>query len=61
MSVLESRMLQQLMANHVLWVALLASVLAQAIKLILSYVRSGKVNLRVLVETGECPAPTQRW
>jgi acid phosphatase family membrane protein YuiD len=56
MSVLESRMLQQLMANHVLWVALLASVLAQAIKLILSYVRSGKVNLRVLVETGGMPS-----
>jgi hypothetical protein len=49
-------MLQQLMANHVLWVALLASVLAQAIKLILAYVRSGKLNLRVLVETGGMPS-----
>jgi Uncharacterized protein conserved in bacteria len=52
----ESPMLQQLMANHVLWVALLASVLAQAIKLILAYVRSGKLNLRVLVETGGMPS-----
>lgn len=54
-------MLQQLMANHVLWVALLASGLAQAMKLILAYVRSGKLDLRVLVETGGCPAPTRRW
>ncbi|MFS8778741.1 divergent PAP2 family protein [Synechococcus sp. W70.1] len=49
-------MLQQLMANHVLWVALLASGLAQAIKLILAYVRSGKLNLRVLLEMGGMPS-----
>jgi acid phosphatase family membrane protein YuiD len=54
-------MLQQLMANHVLWVALLASGLAQAIKLILAYVRSGKLNLRVLLEMGGCPAPMRPW
>jgi hypothetical protein len=49
-------MLQQLMANRVLWTALLASVLAQAIKLILVYSRSGKVDLRLLVQTGGMPS-----
>ncbi|MCF2972439.1 divergent PAP2 family protein [Synechococcus sp. Nb3U1] len=49
-------MLQQLMANHVLWTALIASLLAQAMKLILTYAQSGKVNLRVLVETGGMPS-----
>ncbi|MDX2273001.1 MAG: divergent PAP2 family protein [Cyanobacteriota bacterium] len=49
-------MLQQLMANRVLWTALLASLTAQLLKLLLVYGRSGRVDLRVLTQTGGMPS-----
>lgn len=49
-------MLQQLLANQVLWTALLASGAAQLLKLLLLYVRTGKLDFRVLTQTGGMPS-----
>jgi uncharacterized protein len=42
--------------NHVLWVALLACLIAQALKLVFELVKNGKVSFRTLVETGGMPS-----
>jgi hypothetical protein len=42
--------------NHVLIVALVACLIAQALKLIVEFIRHGKINVRVLVETGGMPS-----
>lgn len=42
--------------NHVLVVALIACLLAQLAKAAVEFVRHGKVNLRVMVETGGMPS-----
>ncbi|WP_421655555.1 divergent PAP2 family protein [Leptothermofonsia sp. ETS-13] len=42
--------------NQVLLVALVACVTAQVLKLILDFGKNGKVNVRVLVETGGMPS-----
>jgi acid phosphatase family membrane protein YuiD len=42
--------------NHVLVVSLIACLVAQALKVIIEFARHGKVNLRVLVETGGMPS-----
>jgi hypothetical protein len=42
--------------NHVLLVSLLASVLAQIIKVFVDLIRDGKINFRTLVETGGMPS-----
>lgn len=42
--------------NHVLLVSLSACFIAQALKLLLEFAQHGKVNLRVLVETGGMPS-----
>ncbi|MEM6446267.1 MAG: divergent PAP2 family protein [Cyanobacteria bacterium P01_D01_bin.123] len=49
-------MLHQLLANQVLWIALLASFVAQGLKLIVRFMQSGKIDFRVLVETGGMPS-----
>jgi uncharacterized protein len=43
-------------SNHVLVVALIACVLAQVLKLVVEFVRHGKVTFRTLVETGGMPS-----
>ncbi|MGL5034486.1 MAG: divergent PAP2 family protein [Microcystaceae cyanobacterium] len=45
-----------ILQNHVLFVSILASFLAQAIKLIVELIRNGKINLRSLVSTGGMPS-----
>lgn len=47
----------QILNNQVLWVALLACILAQLSKLAVELVQHGKINLRVLVTTGGMPVP----
>lgn len=42
--------------NHVLWVATLACLIAQASKLIIELVQNQKINIRVLVTTGGMPS-----
>lgn len=42
--------------NHVLWVALLACLIAQGLKLVFELVKNGKVSFRTLVETGGMPS-----
>ena len=42
--------------NQVLLVALVACLIAQAMKLVIEFVRQQKVNVRVLVETGGMPS-----
>ena len=49
-------MLEELLANRLLWMALLSSLLAQALKLIVRYFQSGRIDFRVLVETGGMPS-----
>jgi acid phosphatase family membrane protein YuiD len=49
-------MLQQLMANRILWIALSASLAAQAIKFMLVYFRSGQLDFALLVQTGGMPS-----
>lgn len=49
-------MLHQLLANRVLWIALFASLVAQALKLVGRYIQSGKIDFHVLVETGGMPS-----
>ena len=46
----------QILNNQVLWVALLACILAQLSKLAVELVQHGKINLRVLVTTGGMPS-----
>lgn len=46
----------QLFANHVLWVSLAACLLAQALKVVVELVQHQKLNFRVLVETGGMPS-----
>ncbi len=48
--------MQELLANRLLWTSLLASLGAQALKLIVRYCQSGKVDFHVLVETGGMPS-----
>lgn len=45
--------------NHVLLVALIACITAQVLKAIIELLRHRKLNLRVMVETGGCPALTR--
>ncbi|MBD2102093.1 divergent PAP2 family protein [Leptolyngbya sp. FACHB-261] len=42
--------------NRVLLAALVACLIAQVLKLIIGYISSGKLNLRVLTETGGMPS-----
>jgi uncharacterized protein len=42
--------------NHVLLVALAASLIAQSIKLVIELIKNKKMNFRVLVETGGMPS-----
>lgn len=42
--------------NHVLWVALIACLIAQILKVIFELTQHGKVNFRTLVETGGMPS-----
>lgn len=49
-------MVSALLANRILWVALLASGLAQVLKLAIRYLHSGKIDFRVLVDTGGMPS-----
>ncbi|WP_017327420.1 divergent PAP2 family protein [Synechococcus sp. PCC 7336] len=49
-------MLQELAANRLLWMALLSSLIAQAFKLLIRYLQSGKIDFHVLVETGGMPS-----
>lgn len=46
----------QILNNQVLWVALLACIIAQLSKLAVELVQHGKINLRVLVTTGGMPS-----
>ncbi|NJL84885.1 MAG: divergent PAP2 family protein [Leptolyngbyaceae cyanobacterium SM1_1_3] len=46
----------EILDNHVLLVALIACLIAQVLKAVVEYVRHGKINLRVLVETGGMPS-----
>ncbi len=47
---------QELLANRVLWSALMASLVAQSTKLILVYGRTGKLDFRVVTQTGGMPS-----
>lgn len=42
--------------NHVLWVAVLACLIAQVLKLVFEFAKHGKVSFRTLVETGGMPS-----
>lgn len=42
--------------NHVLLIAIAASLIAQTLKLVIELIRHGKVNFRTLVETGGMPS-----
>lgn len=42
--------------NHVLLIAIAACLIAQALKLFVDIIRNGKLNFRVLVETGGMPS-----
>ncbi|MDJ0704280.1 MAG: divergent PAP2 family protein [Leptolyngbyaceae cyanobacterium MO_188.B28] len=42
--------------NHVLFVALIACLAAQALKVVFEFAKNRKLNLRVLVETGGMPS-----
>jgi hypothetical protein len=46
----------QIFANRVLWVAVIACLIAQTLKLVLEFLRHRKVNFRTLVETGGMPS-----
>ncbi|MFE4106429.1 divergent PAP2 family protein [Almyronema epifaneia] len=50
------RDVSEILDNHVLLVALIACLVAQVLKAIIEYLRHGKINLRVLVETGGMPS-----
>ena len=42
--------------NHVLWVALVACITAQALKLVFEFIQHRSINPKVLVETGGMPS-----
>ncbi|MEM6449046.1 MAG: divergent PAP2 family protein [Cyanobacteria bacterium P01_D01_bin.105] len=46
----------QILDNHVLWVALIACVSAQTLKLVVEFAQHRSINPRVLVETGGMPS-----
>ncbi|NJM98346.1 MAG: divergent PAP2 family protein [Phormidesmis sp. RL_2_1] len=46
----------QIFQNHVLWVALIACITAQALKLVVELVQHRAINPKVLVETGGMPS-----
>jgi len=46
----------QILDNHVLWVALIACVSAQTLKLVFEFAQHRSINPRVLVETGGMPS-----
>ncbi|MEO1446239.1 MAG: divergent PAP2 family protein, partial [Cyanobacteria bacterium J06635_11] len=46
----------QIFENHVLWVALVACISAQALKLVFEFAQHRSINPRVLVETGGMPS-----
>jgi acid phosphatase family membrane protein YuiD len=46
----------QVLDNHVLWIAVIACILAQILKLVIEFARHGKVTFRTLVETGGMPS-----
>lgn len=46
----------QILDNQVLWVSLLACLIAQSSKLIIELAKNGKVNIRALVTTGGMPS-----
>ncbi|HEY9644794.1 MAG TPA: divergent PAP2 family protein [Chroococcidiopsis sp.] len=48
--------ISQILENQVLWVALIACVLAQALKLVIELIRHRKVSVRTLVTTGGMPS-----
>lgn len=48
--------ISDILQNYVLIVALAACLLAQALKVVFEFAQHGKVNLRVLVETGGMPS-----
>jgi acid phosphatase family membrane protein YuiD len=48
--------LSDLLGNRILWVALAASLIAQALKLGVELIRNGKVSVRILFETGGMPS-----
>ncbi len=49
-------MLKGLLANHVLWAALTAWLIAQVLKLFTSYYRTGKIDFQRLVGAGGMPS-----
>ncbi|MBD0335733.1 MAG: divergent PAP2 family protein [Cyanobacteria bacterium Co-bin13] len=48
--------ISEIFDNHVLLVALIACLTAQALKAVIEFARFGKINLRVMVETGGMPS-----
>ncbi|MGB7087299.1 MAG: divergent PAP2 family protein [Phormidesmis sp.] len=46
----------QIFENHVLWVALVACITAQALKLVVEFAQHRAINPKVLVETGGMPS-----
>ena len=46
----------QIFQNHVLWVALVACISAQALKLVFEFAQHRSINPKVLVETGGMPS-----
>ncbi len=46
----------QILQNHVLWVALVACITAQILKLVVEFAQHRALNPRVLVETGGMPS-----
>lgn len=48
--------IDQIFQNHVLWVAVLACIIAQVLKLVFELLQHGKVSFRTLVETGGMPS-----
>ncbi len=42
--------------NRILMISFASSIIAQTIKLLIEYIRHGKINFRVLVETGGMPS-----
>ncbi|MEO0646277.1 MAG: divergent PAP2 family protein [Cyanobacteria bacterium J06650_10] len=46
----------EIFQNHVLWVALVACITAQALKLVFEFIQHRSINPKVLVETGGMPS-----
>jgi acid phosphatase family membrane protein YuiD len=51
----------QVFQNQILLISLLACFTAQGLKAIIELCRDGKISLRYLVSSGECPAPIRPW